>query len=377
VTTTQEGPWEIDPAEAWRLVGQGAVLLDVREPGEWALGVPDGAHTIALGELAAARDRLPPRDRPLLAICASGRRSLQAVQWLREAGWPASRSVAGGFQRWRAEGLPWTSRSALDADARERYARHLLLPEVGEAGQSRLLAARVLLVGAGGLGSPVALYLAAAGVGRLRIVDPDVVDRSNLQRQILHRDDGVGLPKAASARATLQALNPRIEVDARALEVDAGNVAALVADADVVVDGSDNFVARYLLDAACLAAGKALVYGAIHRFEGQVSVFGGAADAPCYRCLFPDPPAAADAPDCATAGVLGVLPGIVGSVQAAEAIKLLLGIGTPLRGRLLHLDARAMAFRELRVPRDPHCPGCGPAATRRPPQGLEALCTLR
>ena len=370
-------PWEIDPREARRRQLAGAVLIDVREPGEWALGVAEGAATLALGTLPASRDRLPSSDVEILAICASGRRSLDAARWLRGAGWPKASSVAGGFQRWRAEGLPWAARSALDDDARERYARHLLLPDVGEAGQLRLLGSRVLLVGAGGLGSPAAYYLAAAGVGRLRIVDPDVVDRSNLQRQILHQEAGIGRPKALSAREALLALNPRIAIEALQERVDAGNVAALVADADVVVDGTDNFVARYLLDAACQAAGKPLVYGAIHRFEGQVSVFGGAEGAPCYRCLFPDPPAAEDAPDCAAAGVLGVLPGIVGSLQAAEAIKLLLGIGTPLRGRLLHLDARTMAFRELRVPRDPGCPGCGPTALRRPPQGLEALCTLR
>jgi molybdopterin/thiamine biosynthesis adenylyltransferase/rhodanese-related sulfurtransferase len=368
---------EIDPGPAHRLVGQGAVLLDVREPGEWALGAPDGASLIALGDLEAAATRLPPPETPVLAICASGRRSAQAAQWLRAAGWSAARSVAGGFERWRAEGLPWAPRSTLDADARERYARHLLLPEVGESGQLRLLRSRVLLVGAGGLGSPAALYLAAAGVGSLRIVDPDVIERSNLQRQILHRDAGVGLPKAASAREALLALNPRLSVDAVQARVDVGNVGSLVADADVVLDGTDNFAARYLLDAACQAASKPLVYGAIHRFEGQVSVFGGADASPCYRCLFPDPPAVRDAPDCAAAGVLGVLPGIVGSLQAAETIKLLLGIGVPLRGRLLHVDARGMTFRELRVPRDPSCPGCGPPSLRRPPLGLGSLCTPR
>ena len=377
MTSAPPEPLDVAPDEALRLMSAGAILIDVREPDEVALGTPVGAIPIPLRELPTATARLPAREAPLLTICASGRRSQQAAQWLQASGWAGARSVAGGFLRWQAEGLPAVVHSALDADARERYARHLLLPGVGEAGQLRLLAARVLVVGAGGLGSPAAFYVAAAGVGHLRIVDPDVVDRSNLQRQILHRDAAVGMPKADSARAALLALNPRIAVEALSLRVDAGNVQALVADADVVVDGSDNFIARYLLDAACQAAGKPLVYGAIHRFEGQVSVFGGAEEAPCYRCLFPDPPAAADAPDCATAGVLGVLPGIVGSLQAAEAIKLMLGIGVPLRGRLLHVDARGMVFRELRVPRDPQCPGCGPAPLRRPPQGLEALCALR
>jgi molybdopterin/thiamine biosynthesis adenylyltransferase/rhodanese-related sulfurtransferase len=367
---------EIDPREAARRQAAGALLLDVREPGEWALGTPDGASLIALGALASAADRLPPRTQEILAICATGRRSLLAAAQLREAGWPRVASVAGGFVRWREQGLPWSTQSSLDADARERYARHLVLPEVGEAGQQRLLASRVLVVGAGGLGSPAAFYLAAAGVGHLTLVDPDVVDRSNLQRQILHTDARVGMSKVESARAALQALNPGITIDALPLRVDAGNAANLVGAAHVVVDGTDNFTARYLLDAACTLHGKPLVYGAIHRFDGQVAVFGGAPGAPCYRCLFPDPPAAEDAPDCATAGVLGVLPGIIGSLQAAETIKLILGIGEPLRGRLLNLQALGMHWRELRVPRDPGCPGCGPAAGRRPPQGLEALCAL-
>jgi molybdopterin/thiamine biosynthesis adenylyltransferase/rhodanese-related sulfurtransferase len=369
---------EIDPVEAARMHAAGALLLDVREPGEWALGSPEGALRIALAALPLAIDRAPLQDhrQEIAVLCASGRRSLLAAAQLRAAGFARVASVAGGFQRWQQLGLPWSVVSTLDEQSRERYSRHLLLPEVGEAGQQRLLRARVLLVGAGGLGSPAALYLAAAGVGYLRIMDPDVVERSNLQRQILHVDARVGESKAESAAGSLRALNPSVVVDARAQRVDAHNVRELVGDVDLVVDGSDNFEARYLLDAACSAAGKPLVYGAIHRFEGQVSVFGGAPEAPCYRCLFPDPPAAQDAPNCAEAGVLGVLPGIIGTLQATEALKLLLGIGRSLRGRLLHVDALTMQFRELRIVSDPRCPGCGPAADRRPPQGLEATCWM-
>lgn len=369
---------EIEPAEAVRQQAAGALLLDVREPGEWALGSPDGAARIALAELAATIERPPLHDRTrrIALLCASGRRSLLAAALLRDAGFAQVASVAGGFQRWRQQDLPWSPVSTLDADARERYSRHLLLPEVGEAGQQRLLRARVLVVGAGGLGSPVALYLAAAGVGYLRIMDPDLIERSNLQRQILHADARVGESKASSAATSLRELNPSIVIDARQQRVDAGNVRELVGDVDLVVDGSDNFVTRYLLDAACTASGKPLVYGAIHRFEGQVSVFGGDPQAPCYRCLFPDPPAAQDAPSCAEAGVLGVLPGIVGSLQATEALKLLLGIGRSLRGRLLHVDALSMQFRELGIARDPLCPGCGPIENRRLPQGLESLCRI-
>lgn len=368
---------DLDLPTALARLADGALLLDVREPGEWALGSPPEALRIALGALdaALAEGRVPPGA--VVALCATGRRSRDAARRLRAAGRAEAWSLDGGFAAWKAAGLPQAPVSQLDAEDRERYARHLLLPQVGEAGQLRLARATVLLVGAGGLGSPVALYLAAAGVGTLRIVDPDRVERSNLQRQVLHADDRVGESKVVSARRTLNALNPRVRIDAVAARLDAGNVRALLDGVDVVVDGSDNFAARYVLDTACTAAGLPWVYGAIHRFEGQVAVFGGAPGAPCYRCLFPDPPAAQDAPNCAEAGVLGVLPGLVGSLQATEALKLLLGIGTPLRGRLLLVDALGAAFRTLGVPRDPQCPGCGPPALRRAPAGLEALCDLR
>ncbi len=368
---------DLDLPAALARLAQGARLVDVREPGEWALGSPPDALRIPLAAIedALIDGRLPSGD--IVALCATGRRSREAARRLREAGRRGVWSLDGGFAAWRAAGQAEIPISQLDAEDRERYARHLLLPQVGEAGQLRLGRSTVLLVGAGGLGSPVALYLAAAGVGTLRVVDPDHVERSNLQRQVLHADDRIGALKVDSARRTLNALNPRVRIDAIDARLEAGNVRALLDGVDVVVDGSDNFATRYVLDAACTAAGVPWVYGAIHRFEGQVAVFGGAPGVPCYRCLFPDPPAAEDAPNCAEAGVLGVLPGLVGSLQATEALKLLLGIGAPLQGRLLLVDALAAGFRTLVVPRDPQCPGCGPEASRRPPAGLEAVCAAR
>lgn len=354
-----EAPEEITPAEARMRHAAGAVLVDVREPGEWALGTPTGALRVPLARLVEGLAALGiDPSSPVLAICGGGTRSLRAVDALRSSGYRRVASVHGGFKRWKREGLPFEVVSTLDADARERYSRHLLLPEVGEAGQARLSRARVLVVGAGGLGSPAAYYLAAAGVGHLRIVDPDRVERSNLQRQVLHTDARVGDAKVVSARASMLALNPTIEIEALELRLDDDNAGALVDGCDVVLDGSDNFRARYAVNAACVRAGRPLVYGAVHRYEGQVSVF--AAPGPCYRCLFPEPPPADAAPNCAEAGVLGVVPGLVGLMQASETVKLLLGIGEPLVGRLVHVDALSMRFRELALPRDPDCPGCGP-----------------
>jgi sulfur-carrier protein adenylyltransferase/sulfurtransferase len=370
---------EVSPREAVALVRDGAVLLDVREPGEWALGSPIGARRVPLARVAESlADESAERTRTIVTICGTGRRSLRAAEALRAHGFVDVRSVAGGFVRWRKDGLPEESASALPPDARERYSRHLLLPGVGEAGQLKLRAARVVVIGAGGLGSPAAFYLAAAGIGRLRLVDDDRVDRSNLQRQILHTDRAVGTPKVVSATERLRALNPDVEIEAQQMRVSPANVEATLADADVVIDGSDNFATRYLLNEACVRLGKPLVYGAVHRFEGQVAVFWPAhpsRDKPCYRCLFPEPPGADEAPNCAEAGVLGVLPGLVGTAQATEAVKLVLGIGEPLLGRLLHLDALAMRFREVRLPRDPACPGCGPKAKRNGPYTkFEELC---
>lgn len=351
---------EIDPAEALRRQRSGALLLDVREDVERAAGVAEGALGLARASIGERiRDLAPDPRREILAICGSGRRSLLAVHTLRGLGYPNCWSVRGGFVRWRGEGLP-VEAGGLDADSAERYARHLVLPEVGVAGQRRLANARVALVGAGGLGAPAALYLAAAGTGHLTLVDDDRVERSNLQRQVIHSDARIGMPKVESARMALEALNPTVHVDAVAMRVQAANVEALIGGHDVVIDGADNFPTRYLLNAACLRLGIPLVYGAVHRFSGQVSVFDPRRpESPCYRCLFPEPPSAAEAPNCSEAGVLGVLPGLIGMLQATEALKLLLGIGTPLVGRLLCHDALAASFRELRLPRDPQCPGCG------------------
>jgi molybdopterin/thiamine biosynthesis adenylyltransferase/rhodanese-related sulfurtransferase len=351
---------QIVPADAHARQQQGAVLIDVREDDERAAGVAMGAIGItraSLPERIAAT--APDKNTPILTICAGGSRSLLAADTLQQLGYTHVASVTGGFRRWHAENLP-VQFDAFDADAADRYSRHLLLPEVGAAGQLRMGRARIALVGAGGLGSPAALYLAAAGVGVLTLIDDDKVEKSNLQRQVLHADARVGMAKTESARMTLAALNPRVQIRTREERLRAANVEDLIRDHDVVIDGADNFPTRYLLDAACRRLKIHLVYGAVHRFTGQVSVFDPRrADSPCYRCLFPEPPAAGEAPNCAEAGVLGVLPGIIGLLQASEAIKLVLGIGSPLIGRLLCFDALAATFRELRLPRDPECPGCG------------------
>ncbi len=368
---------EIEPVVALARQRAGALLLDVREDDERAGGHAAGSTGLALGLVAEHVGALAPeRDREILAICASGRRSLLAVQALRELGYANSRSVRGGFARWKQEGLP-IERGALDAESAERYARHLVLPEVGVAGQRRLGEARIVLIGAGGLGAPAALYLAAAGVGHLTIIDDDHVERSNLQRQVIHADARIGVAKVESARIALAALNPLTKVEAIAERVQATNVETLLCGHDVIIDGADNFPVRYLLSAASLRLGIPLVYGAVHRFSGQVSVFDPRRnDSPCYRCLFPHPPSAAEAPNCSEAGVLGVLPGVIGLLQATEALKLVLGVGTPLTGRLLCQDALAGTFRELRLPRDPDCPGCGAAANFHGYEDVARICSV-
>jgi molybdopterin/thiamine biosynthesis adenylyltransferase/rhodanese-related sulfurtransferase/molybdopterin converting factor small subunit len=354
---------EITPGEAHKLAADGAVLVDVREPDEVAAGSPSGALRIVRGFLELRIEQsVPDVDTPLLLMCAGGLRSLLAADDLLRLGYRNVRSVAGGFNRWKSDGLPVEVPRALGPRHRERYARHLLIPEVGEAGQLKLLESRVLLIGAGGLGSPAAVYLAAAGVGTLGIVDDDVVDRSNLQRQILHTDDRVGKPKVESARATLLALNPDVDVISHPVRLTSDNVEGIFAGYDLVIDGSDNFPTRYLVNDACVRLGLPNVHGSIFRFEGQVSVFWpGRKDSPgpCYRCLFPEPPPPELAPSCAEAGVLGVLPGVIGTLEAVEAIKILLGAGEPLVGKLLHYDALAARFATVRVDRDPSCRYCG------------------
>lgn len=356
---------QVSPREASQLTQRGAVLVDVREEHEHALGMAEGAIGVPRAELERDPTRwFPDRSQPLVLICQAGGRSMLAAEVLQRVGYQQVVSVQGGMNQWLSIGLPVSQpKVEIDHDFHERYARHLSLPDIGARGQRRLEAATVVLLGAGGLGSPAALYLAAAGVGHLRIVDDDVVDRSNLQRQVLHVDADVGAPKTASAESRIAALNPRTRVEPVQERAQASNIERLLAGADVVVDGADNFATRYLLNDACVKLGIPLVYGAVHRFEGQASVFDAGryrGQAPCYRCLFPEPPSPGNAPNCAEAGVLGVLPGVVGLLQATEAIKLLLGIGRPLTGRLLHFDALGMAFRETRLAPDPDCAVCAP-----------------
>jgi sulfur-carrier protein adenylyltransferase/sulfurtransferase len=354
---------EVTPKQAHEAMSQDpmAVLIDIREGSEIEQGSPAQALRISKGMLEMQiGDRVPHADTPIYLLCASGRRSLVAAAALQEIGYTHLASVAGGFNRWKADTLPWEIPRALSRADRERYHRHLLIPEVGEEGQLKLLNSKVLIVGAGGLGSPIALYLAAAGIGQLGIIDNDLVDRSNLQRQILHSDHEVGKPKAESALRRLQALNPSIQVKALNLRLTAENVDAIVSDYDLVIDGTDNFNTRFLVNDACVKWGKPNVHGAIFRFEGQVSVFWpqSGADAPCYRCLFSEPTPNEFAPSCAEAGVLGVLPGLVGTLCAAEAIKCLLGIGTPLVGKILRIHLLENDFEVLSLSRNPDCSYC-------------------
>ena len=352
---------EVDPASAELRLGD-AAFLDVREQDEYEQGTIPGSVFIPRGRLESnAESRLPDKDRPIVVYCSGGFRSAFAADTLQQLGYTDVTSMAGGFGRWKNEGRSWITPAVLNPEQRNRYHRHLLLPEIGEAGQQRLLESKILLLGAGGLGSPAALYLAAAGVGTLGIVDMDVVDASNLQRQILHNVDRIGERKVDSAKKTLTQLNPDVDVVTYDVRLGADNVLDIIEGYDVVVDGTDNFPTRYLLNDASLLARVPVVHGSIFRFEGQVTVFKPYAG-PCYRCLLPEPPPPELAPSCAEAGVLGVLPGIIGSIQGLEAIKLVLDLGDPLVGRLLAYDALEESFRSFKVRRDPACPACGPDA---------------
>jgi molybdopterin/thiamine biosynthesis adenylyltransferase/rhodanese-related sulfurtransferase len=338
---------------------QEIVLVDVREKHEWNEGHIPGAIHVPRGFLELQiEEAVPDMSRTVVLYCAGGVRSLMAGNTLQQMGYQNAISMSGGFGQWKNSGLPYEQpRLMTDAQAR-RYSRHMLIPEVGEAGQFKLLDSKVLLIGAGGLGSPAAYYLAAAGVGTIGIIDADVVDDSNLQRQILHNTSRIGEYKAESARETIEALNPDVKVVTYIERLDESNVARIIADYDLIIDGTDNFPTRYLLNDAALIANKPVIHGSVFRFEGQLTVFK-PYEGPCYRCLYPEPPPAALAPSCAEAGVLGVLPGIIGILQATEAIKLLLKIGEPLVGRMMTYDALAGEFSELRLYRDPHCPACG------------------
>jgi molybdopterin/thiamine biosynthesis adenylyltransferase/rhodanese-related sulfurtransferase len=336
------------------------VVLDVRELDEWQEGHLPGALHVPRGNLESRIESLlPQKDADVLVYCAVGARSAFAVKTLEELGYTSLRSLAGGFTDWKRNGYPFTTPRLLTPAQRSRYARHLLIPEVGVEGQQKLLDARVLLIGAGGLGSPASLYLAAAGVGTLGIVDADVVDDSNLQRQIVHSTERLGEPKVSSAKRTLQALNPDVDVVTYEERITSDNVERILADGwDVIVDGTDNFPTRYLLNDASVWHSIPVVHGSIYRFEGQVTVFD-PRHGPCYRCLYPTPPPPELAPSCAEGGVLGVLPGIVGSLQASEAIKVVLGIGETLAGRLLLFDALYTTFDEVTIKKNAECPVCG------------------
>jgi sulfur-carrier protein adenylyltransferase/sulfurtransferase len=352
---------EVDTATAEEAIaGQPApVVLDVREPDEYEQGALPGAVHIPRGHLESqVENRIADRDAPIVVYCAGGTRSAFAAKTLTDLGYTDVVSMVGGFNKWKNEGRDWQTPQTLSPEQRNRYQRHLLLPEVGEEGQQKLLASRALLLGAGGLGSPAALYLAAAGVGTLGIIDMDVVDDSNLQRQILHNIDRIGERKVDSAKKTLTALNPDVDVVTYDVRLGADNVLDVIDGYDVIVDGTDNFPTRYLVNDASLVKRIPVVHGSIFRFEGQATVFA-PYQGPCYRCMIPEPQPAELAPSCAEAGVLGVLPGIIGSIQAMEAIKLLLGLGDPLIGRLLAYDALEESFRTFKVPRDPECPACG------------------
>ena len=334
------------------------VLVDVRERDEYEQGFITGAIHIARGNLESRIEaNAPDRNAPVILYCESGNRSAYAAKTLTELGYTDVVSLAGGFSGWKDNGHEWKVPRTLDHAQFERYSRHVLIPEVGEEGQLRLLDSKVLLIGAGGLGSPAALYLAAAGVGTLGIIDADTVDISNLQRQIVHTVDRVGTPKVDSAEIAIHGINPEVNVKKYDIRLTSANVLDVITGYDVIVDGTDNFPTRYLLNDASLVAGIPVVHGSIYQFEGSVTVYK-PHDGPCYRCQYPEPPPPELAPSCAEGGVLGVLPGVVGTLQATEAMKLLLGIGDPLVGRQLRYDALSMEFVELRMHRDPDCPVC-------------------
>ena len=352
---------EVDAVRASELRdGGGTVFVDVRERNEWDEGhIPGAVHVPRSYLESKIEQAVPGRETDLVVYCASGNRSALAAKALEELGYESVASLSGGFADWKRNGFPFDLPRALDETKRRRYSRHLLIPEVGEEGQLRLLDARILLIGAGGLGSPASLYLAAAGVGTLGIVDDDAVDETNLQRQIVHATDRLGESKADSAKRTIEALNPDVTVKVFKERLTSENVDRILGEGwDVIVDGADNFPTRYLLNDASVWHDIPVVHGSIFRFEGQTTVFK-PKEGPCYRCLFPQPPPPELAPSCAEGGVLGVLPGIVGSLQANEALKLALGVGDPLVGRLLLFDALETQFTEIALRRDPECPVCG------------------
>ena len=334
-------------------------IIDVRERDEFVEGHIEGADFIPRGLLdLKIENTVPDKDQPVVLYCAGGTRSALAAKTLTELGYSNVKSMAGGFTDWKQSGHPVHIPETMSQEQRNRYSRHFKIPEIGEKGQKKLLDANVLMLGAGGLGSPAALYLAAAGIGKIGIIDSDVVDRSNLQRQVLHTDDRVGDPKVDSAEKTLKALNPDVEIVKYQEWLTSENILEIFEGWDVVVDGGDNFPTRYLINDACVRLGIPNVHGSVFRFEGQATTFIGG-EGPCYRCLYPEPPPPELAPSCQEAGVLGVLPGIIGMLQAIEVIKIVADIGEPLVGRLLSFDGLKTEFRELKLQRDPECEVCG------------------
>ena len=357
--------------------GKSHVILDVRESDEWRQGHLEGAVPLPRGFLEIkVETAIPDKQTPIIAYCAGGVRSLLAGKMLKEMGYRNVTSMTGGYNAWKNDGFKWVQDFQYTPEQLIRYSRHFLLPEVGEEGQAKLLQAKVLMVGAGGLGSPSAYYLAAAGVGTIGIIDNDVVDISNLQRQILHANDRVGTPKVESAKKTLEGLNPDVKVIPYQAKLTSENIMEILKDYDLVVDGCDNFPTRYLVNDACVLMGKPNVHGSIFQFEGQATVFY-PGKGPCYRCLYPEPPPAEMAPSCAEAGVLGVLPGLIGTIEALEAIKIILGKGDTLIGRLLCFNTLTMEINNLKLRRDPNCPLCGDQPTIHELIDYEEFCSLR
>ncbi|HXW83197.1 MAG TPA: molybdopterin-synthase adenylyltransferase MoeB [Candidatus Binataceae bacterium] len=369
---------QIDIDEARRMLEKpGTILIDVRESDEWrqghiasAIGIPRGFLELRVEE------KVPDHKTPVILQCASGTRSLLAARTLKELGYESVYNLTGGFNAWKDRGLPWAADRQFSNEEITRYSRHFVIPEVGEKGQAKLLDSKVLLLGMGALGSPTALYLTAAGVGTLGLVDFDVVDLSNLQRQIIHTVDRVGTPKTESAEKAIRALNPGVRVVRHDVRLTSENALEIVGQYDVVVNCGDNFPARYLINDVCVMLKKPLVDGAIFRFEGQATVFHPAAGGPCYRCLYPEPAPPDMAPSCAEAGVLGALPGLIGSIEALEAIKLLIGAGHPLIGRMVYFDTLSDSdyVRILKVRKDPKCPVCSEHPTQKGLIDYEAFC---
>ncbi len=359
-TETQVTIEEIQPFEASEeIVGGDVVLIDTREPHEYEEAHLEGGKLVPPGLLVDQIEQAAPdKSARTIVYCRSGNRSATAAAQMQAMGYENVASMGGGILAWQEQGLPVVSRSGMSAEQRERYSRHTLLPEVGVDGQLKLLNAKVLLLGAGGLGAPTALYLAAAGIGTIGLVDDDVVDASNLQRQVIHNTERIGMPKTESARLFIEALNPDVNVVEHRTRLDASNILEIIDGYDVIVDGADNFPTRYLLNDASVRLRKPVVSASILSFDGQISTFV-PYEGPCYRCLYPTPPPAEMAPSCSANGVLGVMAGTMGTLQANEVIKLVLGVGEPLVGRLLLYEALGTRFTELKVRRDPECPICG------------------